>query len=163
MNNAVGSAPVELLHRAGVKVCLGNDGFSNAMWDEWKAAYFLHKATSRDPRRLDGALLMQMAIRNGAALAGTFFPDAPLGTIVPGAFADLIFVDYNSPTPITVDNLPWHIVFGFQPGMVTTTIVAGKVLMKDRRLLTLDEEEITAHARELAAKVWNRYYETTRA
>jgi hypothetical protein len=58
--------------------------------------------------------------------------------------------------------LPWHIVFGFQAGMVSTTIVAGKVLMKDRHLLTLDEAEITARARELAPRVWRRFEENAR-
>ena len=159
MNNAVGAAPVESMMRAGVKVCLGNDGFSNTMWDEWKAAYFLHKVTSRDPRRMGGYDVAQMAIQNNSALANVFFPAAPIGQIVPGAFADLIFVDYQSPTLVTADNLPWHIIFGFQSSMVTTTIVAGKVLMKDRQLITLDETEIAARARELAPKVWKRYQE----
>ena len=54
MNNGVGAAPVESMLRTGIKVCLGNDGFSNAMWEEWKAAYFLHKLSSRDPRRMPG-------------------------------------------------------------------------------------------------------------
>ncbi len=157
MNNAVGAAPVESMLRAGVKVCLGNDGFSNAMWEEWKAAYLLHKVWNRDPRRLSGNEAAQMAIQNNSALAGIFFPEAPLGQIVPGAFADLIFVDYHSPTPVAAGNLPWHIIFGFQQGMVTTTMVAGKVLMRDRQLLTLDEAEIAARARELAPKVWKRY------
>ena len=159
MNNAVGAAPVESMLRAGVKVCLGNDGFSNAMWDEWKAAYFLHKVTSRDPRRMSGYDVAQMAIQNNSALANVFFPAAPIGQIVPGAFADLIFVDYQSPTPVSADNLPGHIIFGFQSSMVTTTIVAGKILMKDRQLTTLDETEIAARARELAPKVWKRYQE----
>jgi hypothetical protein len=57
---------------------------------------------------------------------------------------------------MTVDNLPWHIIFGFENSMVTTTICAGKVLMKDRQLLLLDEAEITARSRELAKKVWER-------
>ncbi len=157
MNNAVGAAPVESMMRAGIKVCLGNDGFSNAMWDEWKAAYFLHKVASRDPRRMGGGDVAQMAIYNNAALANVFFPVAPLGQITAGAFADLIFVDYGSPTPLSPENLPWHIIFGFQHSMVTTTIAAGKVLMKDRELVTLDETEIAARARELAAKVWKRY------
>ncbi len=159
MNNAVGAAPVEAMMRAGVKVCLGNDGFTNAMWDEWKAAYFLHKVTSRDPRRMGGYDVQQMAIYNNAALANVFFPAAPIGQITPGAFADLIFVDYQSPTPLSAENLPWHIIFGFQQSMITTTIVAGKVLMKERELQTLDEEEISARARELAPKVWKRYEE----
>ncbi len=163
MNNAVGSAPVESMQRAGVKICIGNDGFSDSMWEEWKAAYFLHKASSRDPRRMDGNTLMQMAVGNAGELAATYFPGAKIGIIAPGALADLILVDYRSPTPITADNLPWHILFGFQSGMVTTTIVAGKILMKDRRLLTLDEEEISARARELAPKVWARYYEASKA
>jgi cytosine/adenosine deaminase-related metal-dependent hydrolase len=157
MNNAVGAAPVESMMRTGIKVCLGNDGFSNAMWEEWKAAYFLHKVTSRDPRRLGGGDVAQMAIYNNATLANVFFPVAPIGQITPGAFADLIFVDYHSPTPLSPENLPWHILFGFQSSMVTTTIAGGKVLMKDRELVTLDEAEIAARARELAAKVWKRY------
>jgi putative selenium metabolism protein SsnA len=159
MNNAVGVAPVESMLRAGVRVCLGNDGFSNAMWEEWKTAYLIHKVWNRDPRRMNGYDVAQMAIYNNAALANVFFPGAPLGRIAPGAFADLIFVDYHAPTPLTPGNLPWHILFGFQQSMVTTTIVGGKVLMKDRELLTLDEAEIAAKARELATKVWSRYEE----
>ena len=157
MNNAVGAAPVESMLRTGVKVCLGNDGFSNAMWDEWKDAYFLHKISQRDPRRMNGNDVAKMAIYNNAALTNVFFPNAPLGQITPGSYADLIFVDYESPTAVTVDNLAWHIIFGFQQDMVTTTIVGGKILMKDRELVTLDEAKIAARARELSLKVWKRY------
>lgn len=159
MNNAVGAAEVESLLRAGVKVCLGNDGFSNAMWEEWKVAYLYHKAAHRDPRRMGGYTVTEMAITNNAALANVFFPQAPLGTLSPGAYADLILVDYHPTTPLTAGNLPWHILFGFEPSMVTTTIASGRVLMKDRQLLFLDEAEITAKSRELAAKVWERYAE----
>lgn len=157
MNNGVGVAPIESMLRAGVKVCLGNDGFSNAMWEEYKAAYLLHKVHHRDPRRMNGYDVQQMAIYNNAALANVFFPEAAIGQMVPGAYADIIFVDYQPNTPLTAGNLPWHIIFGFQQSMVTTTIVAGKVLMKDRQLLTLDEPEIGAKAREIAPKVWERY------
>ena len=157
MNNGVGVASVESMLRAGVRVCLGNDGFSNAMWDEWKTAYLLHKAHHRDPRRMGGYDVTQMAIYNNAALANIFFPSATIGQLIPGAFADIIFVDYHPNTPCTAGNLPWHIIFGFQQSMVTTTIVAGKVLMKDRQLLTLDEEQIGAKARAIAPKVWERY------
>jgi putative selenium metabolism protein SsnA len=159
MNNAVGVAPVESMLRAGVNVCLGNDGFSNAMWEEWKAAYLVHKVWHHDPRRMNGYDVTQLAIYNNAALANVFFPDAPIGQITPGAFADLIFVDYHAPTPLTPGNLPWHILFGFQQSMVTTTIVGGEVLMKDRELLTLDEAEIAVKAKELATNVWSRYEE----
>jgi putative selenium metabolism protein SsnA len=157
MNNGVGVAQIESMMRAGIKVCLGNDGFSNAMWEEWKTAYLLHKIHHRDPRRMGGYDVAQMAVYNNAALANIFFPSATIGQLTPGAFADIIFVDYHPNTPLTTGNLPWHIIFGFQQSMVTTTIVAGKVLMKDRELLTLDEKEIAAKAREIAPKVWERY------
>ena len=157
MNNGVGVAQIESMLRAGVQICLGNDGFSNAMWEEWKAAYLLHKVHHRDPRRMGGFDVTQMAIYNNAALANVFFPSATIGQLIPGAFADIIFVDYHPNTPLTSGNLPWHILFGFQQSMVTSTIVAGKVLMQDRELLTLDEKEISAKAREIAPKVWERY------
>lgn len=156
MNNAVGTTDVESLLRLGVKVGLGNDGFSNAMWDEWKAAYLSHKAAHRDPRRMNGATVAEMALTNNAALAKVFFPQAPLGVLAPGAFADIILVDYHPTTLLNAGNLPWHILFGFENSMVTATICAGKVLMKDRQLLFLDEAEVTAKSRELAQQTWRR-------
>ena len=159
MNNGVGVAQIESMMRAGIKVALGNDGFSNAMWEEWKAAYLLHKVHHRDPRRMGGYDVAQMAIYNNAELANMFFPSAPIGELTEGAYADLILVDYHPFTPLTAENLPWHILFGFQQSMVTTTIVGGKVLMKDRELLTLDEAEVAARAKEIAPRVWKRYSE----
>ena len=157
MNNGVGVAQVESLLRVGVPVCLGTDGFSHTMWEEWKTAYLLHKVWHRDPRRLGGYEVAALGAYNNASLAKVFFPDAPIGVLAPGAVADLILVDYHPHTPLTADNLPWHILFGFHESMVTTTIVAGQVLMRARRLLTLDEAAIAAQARELAPAVWNRY------
>lgn len=157
MNNGVGVSAVESMLRLGIPVCLGTDGFSSTMWTEWKFAYLLQKVWHLDPQRMNGADVAQMAIYNNARLAGMFFPSAPVGVLSPGAFADIILVDYHPHTPLTVGNLPWQIIFGFHESMVTTTIAAGKVLMRDRQLLTLDEEAITAHARELAPAVWERY------
>lgn len=157
MNNAVGAADIEGMLRLGIPVCLGNDGFSNNMWAEWKAAYLMHKQVHRDPRRANGMDIVQMAIENNAALASMFWPDLPIGKLEAGAAADIIFVDYHPTTPLNGGNLPWHIIFGFESSMITTTIVGGKILMQDRQLLTLDEAEITARSRELAQKVWQRF------
>jgi putative selenium metabolism protein SsnA len=156
MNNGVGVAPVEEMLKSGIKVCLGNDGFSNNMYDEWSTAYLLHKNQQKDPRAMSGNTVVEMGIYNNAALANTFFP-VELGAIKPGAAADLIVVDYQPFTEITSSNLPWHILFGFRAGMVKTTIVKGKVLMKDGELKTLDEKQITSRARVLSAQVWKRY------
>jgi putative selenium metabolism protein SsnA len=157
MNNGVGTAAVESMLRSGVSVCLGNDGFSNAMWEEWKTAYLLQKVWHRDPRRMPGDMIVELAVENNAALAKTFFLDEPPGKIEIGAAADLILVDYHPTTPLTIGNLPWHILFGFHESMVSTTIVAGEILMQEGELLTLDEEEITAKSRELVPDVWERY------
>jgi putative selenium metabolism protein SsnA len=159
MNNGVGVAEIESLMRNGSRVCLGTDGFSHTMWDEWKTAYLLHKVWLRDPRRMSAMDVVEMGIYNNAGLANVFFPNAALGMIKPGASADLIFVDYHPITPLNTGNLPWQIVFGFNESMVTTTIVAGKVLMRDRKLLTLNEKEITEAARKKAASVWETYNE----
>jgi len=157
MNNGVGVSQVESLLRAGIPVCLGTDGFSHTMWEESKTAYLLHKVWNRDPRRMSGLDVVRMAVYNNSWLAGRFFPAAPLGILAPGAFADLILVDYHPHTPLTADNLPWQIIFGFQEGMITTTIASGNILMRDHQLLTLDEEAITAQARRQAPAVWERY------
>ncbi len=157
MNNAVGVAPVEDMMRLGIQVGMGNDGFSNTMWDEWKAAYLVQKLWHQDPRRMNGADVAEMAIYTNSALVTQMFQTGPIGVLAPGAQADLIFVDYHPFTELTAGNLPWHILFGFNESMVTTTMVAGKLLMHDRRLLTLNEAEIAARARELSADVWDRF------
>ena len=157
MNNAVGMSQPEAMMRAGIKVCLGNDGFSNQMWQEWKTAYLAHKLWNHDPRRMSGTDVVQMAVYNNALLAEQQFGVGLIGVLAPGAEADLIFVDYHPFTELTAGNLPWHIIFGFHESMVTTTMVGGKVLMRDRQLLTLDEEKITHEARKLSVETWKRY------
>jgi cytosine/adenosine deaminase-related metal-dependent hydrolase len=157
MNNGVGLPPVESMLRAGVKVCLGNDGFTNLQWEEWKAAYLGHKLLNLDPRRMSALDIAEMSIYNNAELAEKLLPGAPLGVLAKGARADITLVDYHPFTPLTAGNLPWHIVFGFHESMVTSTIAAGKILMKDRVLLALDEERIAAEARRRAPEIWKRY------
>jgi putative selenium metabolism protein SsnA len=159
MNNAVGVAPVETMLRGGIPVALGNDGFSNNMWAEWKAAYLVHKLWHADPRRMGGYDVVKMAVTNNAALARVFWPDAPVGEIAPGAYADLMLVDYHPFTELTAGNLPWHVLFGFEADAITATMGAGRWLMRDRELLTLDEAAIAAKARELSASAWQRYSE----
>ncbi len=160
MNNGVGVAEVEYMLKKGVRVGLGNDGFSNNMWSEWKMAYLLHKVAHKDPRMVSGNTVVDMGVSNNTALASRLFNESPVGALEVGAYADIIVVDYESTTPLTYSNLPWHIIFGFESGMVNTTICGGKVLMRDRQLLFLDEIEITQRSRELAAAAWKRFYNT---
>jgi cytosine/adenosine deaminase-related metal-dependent hydrolase len=127
------------------------------MFTEMKTAYLVHKLHQADPRVLGGYDVMDLAYTNNARLARIFWPDAPLGELSEGAYADIIFVDYHPFTELTAGNLPWHIIFGIGGSRVTTTIVGGRVLMRDRKLLTLDEAAIAARAQELSSEVWKRY------
>src|SRR5690606_33965499 len=106
MNNAVGAAAIDDMLAQGMSVCLGNDGFSNNMWAEWKAAYLLHKVAHRDPRRANGADIARMAVQHNARLAEQFFEGVRLGELRAGFSADLNLVDYHPFTPLTAGNLP---------------------------------------------------------
>jgi putative selenium metabolism protein SsnA len=158
MNNAVGVAEVEKMLDKGITVGLGNDGFYNNMFTEIHTAYLLHKVCKGDPRVMPGDRLIEMAFNNNAVIASLFFPK-PVGALTPGAFADIILLDYVPYTPLTDANYPWQLIFGMDGSHVTHTIAGGQLLMKDRELLTLDEVAIAAKATELSKSVWKRVWE----
>lgn len=154
LNNAVGACPVPLLLARGVRVGLGSDGMTADLFAAARTAYLLHRHVSRDPRlgwdRVAGPLWAQ-----NARLAATLF-GRPIGTIEFGAAADLIVLDYDPPTPLEASNFGAHLIFGFGARHVASTVVAGRVLMRDRELLTIDEPKLRAVARERAAALWAR-------
>ncbi|HEY6543014.1 MAG TPA: putative aminohydrolase SsnA [Ktedonobacteraceae bacterium] len=161
MNNAVGRAPVEGMLAAGVNVGLGNDGFSMNMLQEMKVAYLLHKLALLDPRAMPGNLVFDMAFQNNARIAeavfGPFSAHFPrVGELNAGAAADIVLLDYVPPTPMSAGNFPWHGIFGMDGQHVNSTMVAGRWLMRNRQLLTIDEERIAARARELSQALWQR-------
>jgi putative selenium metabolism protein SsnA len=158
MNNAVGTADLPWMLKIGIPVGLGNDGFSNNMFTEIAVCYLTHKQASGDPRTLPADQVIQMAWDHNARIARVFFPGLgeQIGKLAKGAPADVILVDYDPLTPLTPGNIPWHIVFGVDGTAVDTTIVSGRVLMRHRELLTLDEAAIMGRARELASKLWQR-------
>src|SRR6266566_2902415 len=161
MNNAVGRAPVEEMIRTGVNVGLGNDGFSMNMLQEMKAAYLLHKLALEDPRVMPGDLVLNLAFQHNARIMEAVFGpncnDFPrVGELSVGSAADLVLLDYLPPTPLTAGNFPWHLIFGMDGQHVNSTMVAGRWLMLDRQLLTLDEARIHARARELSRALWQK-------
>ena len=161
MNNAVGRAPVEEMIRAGVNVGLGNDGFSMNMMQEMKTAYLLHKLAREDPRAMPADLVLNLAFQQNArimdAVFSPFCHDFPrVGELSVGSAADLILLDYLPPTPLSSGNFPWHLIFGIDGHQVNSTMVAGRWLMRNRQLLTVDEARIHARARELSRALWKR-------
>ncbi len=157
MNNGVGVADIPTMLRGHMKVVLGNDGFSNDMFEEMRVAYLLHKSARNDPRILPADQLLDIVMKNNASLAQQFFGET-FGRLEPGAAADVILVDYDPPTPLSVENFPWHIMFGFDGRKVDTTIVAGRILMRHGAIPHLDAERIYARSREVAQQVWERFW-----
>ena len=157
MNNAVGMAEVEIMDNMGIPVCLGNDGFSNAMLEEWRTCYLVHKLWQKNPQAMNGNLVTKIGAYNNGLLVSYLFNDQKIGQISPGFKADIILVDYFPITDLNENNIPWHVLFGFRDSMITHTMVAGKWLMVDRKLVKVDEIAINQKALELSKSVWNRY------
>jgi cytosine/adenosine deaminase-related metal-dependent hydrolase len=149
MNNRVGRAPVVAL---GERVALGTDGIDGDLFAESRAAFW--RGHEDDPSIGPGWVLARLAA--GAAFAGQAFGEPLLGRIEPGAPADLVVLAYDPPTPITADSLGGHWVFGLGSGHVRDVIVAGEVVVRDRRLAHVDEAELRAKAREQAGRLWAR-------
>lgn len=154
MNNAVGCAQIIRMFEKDVLVGLGTDGMTSDMFRESKVANIIHKHANGDPR-VGFSEAYQMLIKNNGAIASKAFPRGA-GVIEPGAYADIIILDYKAPTPLTFDNFAGHLLFGLSAGDVVTTICGGKVLMQDRELVGIDEAEITSKSRELAQGLWKR-------
>ena len=97
----------------------------------------------------------QILLQNNAAICERQF-GIRLSEIAPGRPADLAIIDYRPPTPLDESNLLGHIIFGLVDATVDTTVCAGEILMKNKQILSLDEERVAARCRELAPKMWER-------
>ncbi|MCX6357982.1 MAG: putative aminohydrolase SsnA [Candidatus Aureabacteria bacterium] len=155
MNNAVGVAPVIEMLRKEILVGLGTDGMTANMRDEVRVANILHKLARRDPR-VFFAESCQLLLQHNPMIAGMYF-NRPLGVLRKGAYADIIILEYDPPTPLTEATFLGHFLFGLCGARVNTTIVNGRVLMRDGELLTVDEKKISAKARRLAQAFWKRF------
>lgn len=149
MNNAVGYAPVHLM---GKQVALGTDGIGADMFEEVKFAWF----KARDGR--NGLGIGDVAgFLTGAQSLASMLLDVRLGALEPGCAADLVVLDYPTPTPVTAQNLLGHLIFGMSSQFVTDVMVNGRWVVKNRRIVGVDEEKVRAEAQRVAAKVWRRF------
>jgi len=154
MLNAVGVAPLPSMLRKGITVGLGNDGYIFDGFENMRAAYLLHRVVSRDPNVVDPYTVLEMATIRGADLYGL---GKELGSIEAGKKADLIVIKPDIlPTPLTQDSVVGHLVNSIDGDDVRTVVVDGKVVMKDRTVLTSDEREAQTKGQEAAAGLWER-------
>jgi len=155
MNNTVGLPRAVDIVKRGIPLALGTDGITYDMFQEMKFLYFGQKFNYKDPRVFGGESL-QVLMEGNSKLASKAF-QKKVGVIEKGAFADIILVNYDVNTQMNVGNLPWHMVFGMTGADVDTTICAGKVIMKNRELLTIDEKAVMAKCRERFPGIAERF------
>jgi putative selenium metabolism protein SsnA len=149
MNNAVGYAPVHLM---GKQVALGTDGIGADMFEEAKFAWF----KARDARNGIG-IGDVVGFLTGAQNLASALLDVRLGALEPGGAADLVVLDYPTPTSVTPQNLYGHLIFGMSSQFVTDVMVSGRWVVKNRRVVGVDEGKIRAEAQRVAKKVWQRF------
>ncbi|HEY8549787.1 MAG TPA: amidohydrolase [Vicinamibacterales bacterium] len=154
MKLASGTAPVVEYLEAGIALGLGTDGAASNndldMFEAMRFAALLHKLHRNDPRALPAATVLAMATRGGAAALGL---GDVTGSIEPGKRADLILVETRGARQTPLYDPVSHLVYTAHGGDVTTTIVNGKILMRDRRMLTLDADAVLREARSAADAV----------
>lgn len=154
MGNAVGCQPFLELHQKGITIGLGTDGYTSDMTESMKVANIIHKHVKQNPSVAWGEVPVSM-FENNRKIAQKYF-SGDLGILKAGALADVIVVDYDPLTPMNENNINSHILFGFTGKDVVTTIIDGKVIMQDRKLVGINEKEIFKTSREVAKKLWDR-------
>jgi len=133
---------------------LGTDGCSSNnnldLFQEMDSAAKLAKVMYQDPTSLDAKTVVKMANTWGAAVLGL---DKLIGTLEVGKRADVIVVDLNRPHLCPLYEPLSALVYSASGSDVKDVVVDGKILMKDRRLMTLDEEEVIQRVREICKKI----------
>ncbi|HYF71530.1 MAG TPA: amidohydrolase family protein [Nocardioides sp.] len=153
MNNAVGHSPFNHVGPgAGCGVALGTDGIGGDLFAESQVGWF--RAREADVATPGDWPLARLAA--GARFAGRVHDEPLLGTLRPGAPADLVVLDYPTPTPVTADNLVGHWAFGLSSSQVRDVLVAGELVVEDRRSTRVDEVEVAAAGAAQATRLWAR-------
>jgi cytosine/adenosine deaminase-related metal-dependent hydrolase len=152
MNNGVGYAPVQDL---GERVALGTDGIDGDMFAETRACYL----KAREASWTTGPAFATERLATGADVVGALFGEPALGTLEVGAPADLVVLEYSSPTPLEPGNFAGHFVFGLTAAAVRDVMIAGRWVVRDRRHQLVDEEELAARCRVSAPALWARMNE----
>ncbi len=156
MKLASGLANLAGMIGAGLSVGLGTDGCASNndldMFGEMDSCAKVHKAAVLDPTVARARTVLEMATCRG----GLVFGRQDLGVLREGALADVIVVDVDQPHLTPMYNPFSHLVYAARGSDVLHTVCHGRVLMENRRLTTLDEEEIMARAREEALRLTGR-------
>ena len=154
MKLADGVAPVPEMLKLDLPVGLGTDGAASnndlSPWEEMDTAAKLHKLISRDPTVVSAQEAFEMATIRGAR---ALHLEKEIGSIENGKRADIVIVDLDALNQTPYYNIYSDLVYATKAADVRTVIVEGRVIMRDRRLLTLNEETIKADARRYRERI----------
>jgi 5-methylthioadenosine/S-adenosylhomocysteine deaminase len=158
MKLASGVAPITKMMTSGVTVGLGTDGCASNnnldMFQEMDTAAKLHKVVQLDPTVMDAKTVVRMATCDGARVLGM---DKLVGSLKAGMKADIIIINLSKPHLTPIYNEYSHIVYAFNGADVDTVLINGKVVMTNRKLLTIDENDIMATIEVTALKIKNSF------
>jgi 5-methylthioadenosine/S-adenosylhomocysteine deaminase len=154
MKLASGVAPVPDMFKAGITVGLGTDGCASNntldMINEMSTAAKLHKVTRLDPTVMNARTVVRMATIEGAKALGM---EKITGSLEIGKKADIIIIGLNEPHLTPLYNEYSHLVYAMSGADIDTVLINGKIVMENRKLLTINEEEVMQKVREIAVKV----------
>ncbi len=148
MNNAVGYAPLNLF---GQRSALGTDGFPADMFEELKYGYF----RNQESKNKTGFSRLPELLQTGNTIISEIFGEK-FGVISKGNQADLVILDYKSPTPLSKENLLGHFIFGMNSSIVESVMINGKWVMWNRQFFGVDEEAVMVEAQKVAKRLWKR-------
>jgi 5-methylthioadenosine/S-adenosylhomocysteine deaminase len=156
MKLAAGVAPVPEMLRQGITVGIGTDGCASNndldMFREMDTAAKVHKVTSLNPTVMNAETVCKMATIGGAKALGM---DKFIGSIETGKKADIILVDMNQPHLTPLYNCYSQLVYAARGADIKTSIINGRIVMKDRQLCTIDLQTAMKNVRKIAAKIIN--------
>jgi 5-methylthioadenosine/S-adenosylhomocysteine deaminase len=154
MKLAAGAAPVPAMLKAGVAVGLGTDGAASnhdlSLWEEMDTAAKLHKMTSKDPTVINAREALEMATIRGAR---AIHEEKEIGSLEAGKRADLIIVGMGSVHQTPLYNVYSQLVYATKASDVETVMINGRIVMLNRRVLTIDERAARAKANQYRDRV----------
>jgi len=154
MKLASGAAPIRKMLAAGVKVGIGTDGAASNndvdMFAEMDSVAKIQKVIIMDPTAMTAEQTLHAATLGGAETLGA---EQQIGSLAVGKKADMIVLNMNQPHLTPLYNVPSHLVYAARGADVVHSVIDGKVIMENRKLLSIDEEELLADMRQMGEKI----------
>ncbi|HBF6058564.1 amidohydrolase family protein [Clostridioides difficile] len=145
-----GFSPVPKMIKKGIKVALGTDGYINDFFEVMRGAFLMHKSVEEDASVMPANLVFRMATEHGAYVLGL----QNSGKIAVGNKADIIVMEDEFKTPVTLDNIFDQIVVQGKKEFISNVYIDGRHILKEKQLVDLDKKAIVKEMKEVACEFW---------